>query len=123
LTNIIVTSPEFLNSRGGGTLDGILAALYGDALGRPIDAGTDAAYHQVVAQYGTAGRDAIIQGVINSAEYQSRVGAQFFQHFIGRAPDAPSLSAIVNAQMAGFSNELLAAILISSDEFFHHANI
>src|SRR5262249_20952353 len=33
----IVGSPEYLQNRGGGSNDGFLAALYQDALNRPID--------------------------------------------------------------------------------------
>src|SRR5262249_24372841 len=45
----VLGSPESLGARGGGTDAGFLAALYRDALGRPLDPAGQAGWGQVLA--------------------------------------------------------------------------
>jgi hypothetical protein len=122
LTQILVGSSEYFFVRAGGTADGFLHALYTDALGRDIDARALVLSEQALALAGPGIRGAIANVIFSSLEYRQNVAVGFFASFLDRAPTAPELAAVVNAQAGGMSDELLAAILLSQDEVFFRAN-
>src|SRR5262249_27549601 len=78
----IISSPEYFQKRGGGTNSGWLAALYEDALGRPIDpvgaAGGAAALAGGASLFQVAGF------VLSSEEYRTHLVDVFFQDYLRR---------------------------------------
>ncbi|HWB12842.1 MAG TPA: DUF4214 domain-containing protein [Pirellulales bacterium] len=117
----LVTSPEFYDARGGGTVDGFLNALFQDALGRSIDASALAYFQRQMAQGATAAD--VAAAVFASDEYHRvRVNA-LFEQLLDRAADAGALDYYAGELDSGAVEELVVTQLISSDEYFNRLQV
>jgi uncharacterized protein GlcG (DUF336 family) len=115
LDAILAGSAEYLQTRGGGTNDGFLSALYQDALQRPIDASGQASFTQLL-NTGTNRTDAALI-LLSSAEYHQDLVQSFYQQFLHRPADAGGLSFFVGALQAGAADPQVVAGLLASAEY------
>jgi exo-beta-1,3-glucanase (GH17 family) len=117
----IVASPEYFLVRGGGTDEGFLAALYQDALQRPVDPLGWASWGPLLA-LGQAlpipalMRDGIARLVLASPEYQADQLEHYYQAFLGRPPEQPALGGWEQAIHLGVRDELIIACIEASAE-------
>jgi hypothetical protein len=116
LTQIILSSTEYFDVRGGGTIDGFLGAVYQDLLDRPIDSATRSGFEQVMALGVT--RTQVIATVMQSAEYDHVVVQQLFTTYLHRTADAGAQSAFSAQLAAGVSEVQVIGEILGSNEFF-----
>jgi hypothetical protein len=118
LAEMVVSSPEYFALHGGAN-DGFLAALFQDALNRPIDAGAKAAFGQALAA--GANRSQIAAIVFASHEYHADVVDAAYLQLLRRHSDATGQSFWANLLDAGVTDEQLIAALAASDEYFNRS--
>jgi streptogramin lyase len=86
----LLASDEYFSSRGGGTANGFLAAVYQDVLARTIDPAGSQTWGQVLA--GGASRLSVVAGILASTEaIQDQVEMLYLQ-FLHRNADPSGLS-------------------------------
>jgi autotransporter-associated beta strand protein len=90
LAAFITGSQEYFQTRGGGTSQGFLNALYQDALNRAIDGSGQTTYSQAL----TAGvtREQVAAVLFAGTEYQQNVVQNFYRQFLGRNADPGGLA-------------------------------
>jgi hypothetical protein len=115
LQALLVGSQEYFQLHGG-TNQGFVAALYQDALGRPIDPGALNALTQLLA--GGASRSVIAASIFRSPEYLADLARADYQAFLGRPADPAGLAGIVQALQAGITDQTIVSILLGSPEAF-----
>lgn len=115
LAEIVVGSQEYFALHGGAN-DGFLAAIFQDALHRPIDAGAKAAFGQALAS--GASRTQIAEAVFSSREYHGDVVDDIYLRLLHRHADAAGQSFWANWLDAGNTDEQLTAALAACDEYF-----
>jgi uncharacterized protein (TIGR03118 family) len=112
----IVGSAEYLQTRGGGTTNGALAALFQDALGRPIDSvGQNFFAPQLAAG---ASLTQVANQVFASAEFRRDLVQGDYALLLNRAADAAGLNFFTNGLQQGQTDQQVAAAIAGSDEFF-----
>jgi hypothetical protein len=95
----LLGSDEYFATRGGGTVNGYLQALYQDVLNRLIDpVGLQTATTLSTGNDSVASRTALASAVINSQEGDIVTIDHLYSQFLHRAPDSTGL----NAFLAGF---------------------
>jgi hypothetical protein len=112
----IVASPEYYQNRVGSTNVGFLAALYEDALGRPIDPTGEAFFSQGLA--GGASRSQVAAALFASTEYRQDLVEGYYQSFLHRRADAAGLTSFVEALASSTPDEAVQATILGSEEFF-----
>lgn len=115
LATIVAGSQEYF-ALYGGTNEGFLTAMFQDALNRPIDAGANAAFGQVLAA--GASRTQIAAIVFASHEYHADVVDAANLDLLHRDADVVGQSFWAGQLDAGVSNNQLIAALAASDEYF-----
>jgi uncharacterized repeat protein (TIGR01451 family) len=113
---LVASSLEYFQSRGGGTTAGFLAALYEDALGRPIDATGQADWTSLLAQGATP--EEVALGILSSAEADKVLVESLYTQFLHRAPDPGGEANWISDLQQGMSVETLAAAILSSNEYY-----
>jgi hypothetical protein len=116
LAALIVGSPEILQ-KAGGTLDGLLDALYRDALGRTVDPAGRAAFDQASAA-GMTPTD-IAWAILNGDEYQSHVVQALYTRLLHRGATPDEQAAWIAYLRQGNSSESIVAALAASDEYYN----
>jgi uncharacterized protein (TIGR03118 family) len=111
----IVGSPEYAQSRGGGTDSGFLTALYQDALNRAPDAGGQAFFASQLA--GGMSHMQVAAEVFASLEFRQDLVRSSYQRFLHRAAETGGLNGWVALLQAGQSDQLVVAGIVGSDEF------
>jgi hypothetical protein len=119
LAAIIVSSPEYYQSRAQGASSGYLDALYQDALDRSVDASGRSSFSAQL----TAGvsRREIADQIFNSPEYQFDLVRSIYFRYLDRDLDPSGLGSWTNLKKNGASDDsLLARILgeTGGHEFF-----
>jgi autotransporter-associated beta strand protein len=141
LEAVILASPEYFQTRGGGTNLGFLQAVYLDVLGRAIDPSGQQTFTQAL----NAGMSRLLvaQAILNSQEAVTDMVQALYLRILRRPADPSGLTAFVNAiqinnnlvnnpaNALGISNTLTglggsngltvdqaAAALLASNEFF-----
>jgi hypothetical protein len=116
----ILGSDEFF-SRVGSDADSFLNALYGEELGRPVDAsGSD---HWTPLTGDAAGRTEVARLVEASPEATQRFVNTLYQDTLGRAPDAGGMAYWSGQLQQGVSQSSVTAGVLGSDEFFHRMEV
>ncbi|HVA15141.1 MAG TPA: DUF4214 domain-containing protein, partial [Stellaceae bacterium] len=115
LAAIIVSSDEYFALHGG-TNDGFLAALFQDALDRPIDAAAKAAFEQYLAA--GADRAQIAAIVFGSHEYHAELVQSIYLDLLDRNADASGDAFWAEQLDGGASDEQVSAVIAASDEYF-----
>jgi Domain of unknown function (DUF4214) len=113
---ILVSSREYLQTRGGGTNDGFVTALYQDAFNRAVDASGRSTFDQALANGFTPAQVATI--IFSSAEFQRDLVQSAYQRFLHRAADNGGLSSFTAALQHGARDEQISAAMVGSDEYF-----
>jgi uncharacterized protein (TIGR03118 family) len=116
LEAFLAGSAEYLQSRGGGTTNGFLAALFQDALGRAIDMASQNTFTQQLA--GGTSRSQVASEVFAGMEFQQNLVKADYQQLLNRPADPAGLAAAVAALQQGVTDQQLAAAIAGSDEFF-----
>jgi hypothetical protein len=119
LAAMLIASPEYFQTRGQGNNTQFLAALFQDALMRPIDATGDMLFSQALA--GGVSRLAIAGVILTSAEYRTDQVQGYFMKFLGRSADPMGLSSFVGALEAGTLDQDVIAMIAGSPEAFQRA--
>ena len=83
LAALIISSPEFFMSRGGGTDAGFLNALFNDALNRPIDAASLASFDHLLTT-GALSRFQAAQIVLGSPEGRIHQAESYYTSYLRR---------------------------------------
>jgi uncharacterized protein (TIGR03118 family) len=112
----IIGSAEYFQTRGGGTNNGFLAALYQDALNRNIDAGGQAGFGAALGNGAT--RSQIAATVLTSQEGLQNDVQGFYRNLLGRPADNSGLNTFVTALQQGATDQEVLAVIAGSDEFF-----
>ena len=110
-------SREYFLTRGGGTNDGFLDAIYGDFLNRAPDAAGRATWDRALANGTTTGQ--VAAAILNTIEYRQNLVGEFYLLYLERNADLPGLNSLVNMLSAGARDEQVIAIMVASDEFFN----
>lgn len=118
-TAAFLASGEYYQ-RQGGTLQGWIAALYRDVLGRPADAGGLAGWMQAVQR--GASRNAVALAFASSHEENIRLVTGAYEGFLGRAPDEAGGNSWVNTLDKGMTLSQLNAAFVSSAEYVYQQN-
>ena len=116
LAQILVSSPEYLQTHGSGTKDGFLDALFQDALGREVDASGRAYFDAAMAKGATPASVAAI--IFGSDEYRRNLVSGFYQAFLDRPLDPVGVESFVGQLAGGQRDEQIIAEMVASDEFF-----
>src|SRR5262249_45307717 len=111
----IISSPEYVQQRGGGNNDTFLSNLFQDALNRAVNP-TDRAFF--TPQFNTFTPAQIATEVLVVQEFRQELVKADFQQFLHRGADTIGLNFYVSALNAGLTDEQVAASIGGSDEFF-----
>jgi hypothetical protein len=114
----VIGSPEYYQRRGASTDAVFLNAVYGDVLGRPIDATGAATWGQAL-QAGES-HTAVAQAILDSLESNERQIDGLYRWLLGRDADPSGLSDFVGAAYNGVSDEAIAAYIAGSGEYMMH---
>jgi uncharacterized repeat protein (TIGR01451 family) len=119
LATALVTSAEFNQGQTDGSNDSWLNAFYLDALGRPVDAGGQAAWDQAFAS--GASRAQVAAAIFASDEYRHHLVEGYYQHFLDRTADAGGLASWTNQLKQDVRDEVVLASIMDTDshEFFN----
>jgi cyclophilin family peptidyl-prolyl cis-trans isomerase len=128
----LISSPEYFETRGGGTNQGFLDALFSDTLHRAPDAGTMAALAADDFSQ-QALRTAIVNGIFGGDEYMvdlvnypasaadGFVPFGWFPAYLGREAEAGAVSSIEIMLQAGVHDQQIIAGILGSTEYFDKA--
>jgi len=93
-----------------------VAAAYQVLLGRQPDTAASQVFLQMLAQ--GANRSAIVNALINSAEFRQAEINALYQHFLNRGADQSSLNTFGNMLAQGATIQQVAVALVGSPEYF-----
>jgi hypothetical protein len=110
----IAASPEYFQTRGGGTNPGFVAALYQDMLGRRIDPSSATSLDAFLTAGGS--RTQVAGSILNSPEYRGDLIATTYRTFLDRLPD-PAHHAWIDALNHGSRDEAVIAGILASSEY------
>lgn len=128
----LVSSTEYYQSRGGGTNQGFLNALYSDTLHRQVDASTASAlagddFSQLAFRVGIAlgvfKSDEYLSDLANDApeasnESSGYVAFGWYNAFLRRDADSAALANVIAMLRAGATDQQIIAGILGSDEYF-----
>jgi autotransporter-associated beta strand protein len=117
LREIFAGSAEYMQSRGNGTTNGFLDALYQDGLNRSIDPGARTAFGQAL-DTGALSRAQVAALVFGSVEFRQRLVGNLYLSFLHRSADAAGLQIFAEALRLGIRQQDVLASIIGSDEYF-----
>jgi uncharacterized protein (TIGR03118 family) len=112
----IAGSLEYYKTRGGGTVNGYLSALYQDALGRAPDPTGQAGFTAALLNGVT--RSQVASVVFGSDEFKSDLVGGFYASILHRPAESGGLAFWVAAMKNGVRDEDVVAGILGSAEFF-----
>jgi uncharacterized protein (TIGR03118 family) len=112
----LVGSGEYFQTRGGGTNNGFLNALYQDAFSRAADQTGQTSFGAQLA--GGVTRTQVAGEVFASAEFQQGLVQSDYALLLNRAADNGGLAAFTNALQQGLTDQQVLAAIAGSPEFF-----
>jgi hypothetical protein len=115
VAEILTGSQEYFLTRGGGTNDGFLDALFRDALNRAVDTSGRATFDAALA--GGATRVQVAAAVFPSLEFQQDLIGIFYQRFLHRDADSSGRDTFVAFLRRGSRAQDVIAALIGSAEY------
>jgi hypothetical protein len=116
VTVALAGSQEYFQSRGHGSNDGFLSAVYQDVMGRQIDPSGHDAFSQVLTHGGTTAQ--VVAALASSSEYRQNLVQSIYQRFLHRAADSDGLTAFVGALERGARDEDVIASVVGSEEYY-----
>jgi hypothetical protein len=121
MSQALVSSPEYYQVRGSGTVDGFLTAVFQDALGRAID---PAALTYFEGQMANGASAADVAAAVFSSDEHHRVHVnELFQEFLDRPADAGARNYFAGELDADLTDQYVIAQLLSSDEYYDDVQI
>src|SRR5439155_18753112 len=114
----ILGSDEYF-ARAGGTMNGFIAALYRDVLGRSGSASEIQGWIQTAAA--GLSRSTLASLFIGSAEANQLLVQSYYQKYLHRSADVAGLAAFVQALQNGATEEAVIGAITASDEYFAQA--
>ncbi len=115
VAEILTGSQEYFLTRGGGTNDGFLDALFRDALTRAMDTSGRATFAAALA--GGATRVQVAAAVFLSLEFQQDQIGIFYQRFLHRDADSSGRDTFVGFLRRGNRAQDVIAAIIGSAEY------
>ncbi len=116
IEDIILSSTEYFQTRGGNNNAGFATALYQDVLGRNIDSGALQNAKNFLA--GGGSRLTLTQLVQFSPEQDAHLVREQFQQMLRRDADQGAIDAFAAARHGGSTDEQIAQAIAGSDEYF-----
>ncbi len=116
-------SPEYFQTRGGGTAGGFVNALYLDAFGTPNRTATDPGTQPVInaLNSGMATTASVSSAVFASAEFRFDLVQAFYQTFLGRSGSAGEITPWATFLGQGGTDQVVIADILGSPEAFADA--
>jgi protocatechuate 3,4-dioxygenase beta subunit len=114
----ILGSGEYFVTRGGGTINGFLAALYHDALGRGVDPAGAALFARQLA--GGTSRLIVAKEILFSTEAEDILVNNLYERYLHRQADAAGIAGFVGALQHGARVDDMIAMLMGSAEYFNN---
>jgi uncharacterized repeat protein (TIGR02543 family) len=111
----LLGSGEYLSTRGGGTNDGFLDALFQDLLGRTPSSSERGTLRTAIEN--ATPRSQIAKRILTSSEAKTRIVKGFFSAFLNRQPTQAELNTYLAQLDAGASPENVAATVLGSLEY------
>jgi len=130
LEAFILGSDEYFARFGTSTNNGFVSQVYLDVLGRTVDQGgltnwsnaittlsaqNPADYDQGLPAFGARAR--VAYSVLSSQESLTDEVESYYAEFLGRAADPGGLATYVNDLLAGATEEMVVAVIVSSQEY------
>jgi len=110
----MVSSPEYFQTRAGGSASGFLKTLYGDVLGRDVDTTGQATFGPLVGQ--AQGRRQVADALFGSHEFRQNLVQDYYQYFLGRPADAAGLNSWTDSLRHGSLVQHVMAGIAGSPE-------
>jgi uncharacterized protein (TIGR03118 family) len=114
---LVVGSPEYYQTRGGGSNDGFLNALFSDTLHRPVDAGGRQYFDGLLGVGATTSQIAAF--IFGSGEYLNDLVQSFYLSLLDRPADPGGQAAFANLLQFGASDNDVIALLAASPEDYN----
>jgi hypothetical protein len=118
LREVFVSSPEYFQTRAGGTDTGFLDALYRDAFNRSLDPAGQDAWGRVLNGAAGKGRAAVAEGVFTSPEFYQNLVQSLYLQFLHRPADPTGMAAFTDALRRTAREQDVIAAIAGSDEYF-----
>jgi uncharacterized delta-60 repeat protein len=115
LAQILISSPEYLFSQGGGTVKGFIDAAYRDVLQRSADPNSEALLIQALSAGASFGEVAYV--LLHSPERYGQEAQNIYERYLHRPVDPGALQAIVSAMAQGVTKEMIAAFVLGAKEY------
>src|SRR5262249_14183726 len=113
----VAGSPEYFQSRGGGTVEGFLNALYDDALGRDVDAAGLAGWGRALAN--GVSRAQVAALVFARPEFPGELVRTYSDHFLPRSADVAGFDVWLSALEQGTTDAEVVAGIVGSPEYLN----
>jgi Domain of unknown function (DUF4214) len=110
----IISSPEYFVVRGGSTIDGFLAAVYQDLLGRAPSAQELSNGEAFLASHS---RSQLVQAIFPSHEYRIGLIRSDYHALLHRAPTGAEKDAFLQLLQNGGTDEDILVAIVSSPEY------
>jgi hypothetical protein len=115
VASAIAGSPEYFQTRGGGTIDGFINAVYHDALGRAVDPTGQAFFNDQFSHDATTA--AVAQIIYTSTEYNQNLITGYYNTDLDRHADPAGEAYWMNELSAGRTSAQVASSFLGSSEF------
>jgi hypothetical protein len=112
----ILGSAEYFANRGGGSVNGFLAAVYADVLGRSLDPFGQRAWDGQFA--GGVSLSTVVARILLSPETEQDLVASWYPEFLRRPVDSTGLAIFSRALENGMPDEQVVVDILGSDEYF-----
>jgi Concanavalin A-like lectin/glucanases superfamily/Bacterial Ig-like domain (group 3)/Domain of unknown function (DUF4214) len=112
---LLVGSPEYFQTQGGGSDAGFLDALYRDVLDRQTDPSGRESFGQALSAGAPPGD--VAAAVFASPEFHGRQVESLYPRYLGRTSDPFGQAAFVGALDAGVNSEEVLTAILSSPEY------
>jgi hypothetical protein len=116
LEAFLLGSDEYFSGRGGGTNSSFLNSVYGDVLGRSVDASGSQTWNQALAA--GISRTAVAAAILGSLESDTDEVQALYVKILRRPADSSGLNSFTNALQQGAPVEAVLAALAGSAEYF-----
>jgi len=111
---VILASPEYYQTQGGGNNTFFSDAISRDTFGRPLDA---AAKPLALSFLTSASRFQFAEVLLNTLEYEQKLVAELYQMFLHRGLDSKALDAVLALHQGARVEEVIAGIVGSTEAF------
>ncbi|HVX12138.1 MAG TPA: NF038129 family PEP-CTERM protein [Pirellulales bacterium] len=121
MSEALVSSSEYWQVRGGGTVDGFLKALFRDGLGRQIDPAALTYFSGLMAN-GVSAAD-VAEAIFNSDEYHRLRVNSFFEQLLNRSADPGAVAYFAGELDGGITDDMVISQILSSNEYYDDVQV